>query len=97
MLWKLENFTFDVGILLNIAPDHIDRHGSMREYLQAKVNILINSKVAITNAEIKENILKDQMRGISLLHRLRPFALQNSPHRWLVYSVLTDFTNPLFL
>ena len=62
MLWKLQNFTFDVRVLLNIVPDHIDRHGSMREYLQAKVNILLNAKIAITNHEIKENILKDQMR-----------------------------------
>ena len=62
MLWQLKNFMFDIGVLLNIAPDHIDRHGSMKDYLQAKVNILVNAKTAITNPDIKESVLKDQMR-----------------------------------
>lgn len=98
MLWQLQNFAFNIGILLNIAPDHIDRHGTMKDYLQAKVNILVNAKTAITNPDIKESILKDQMRWISLLHRLRPFGqLKQSPHRRLVYLPLQNFHNPSFL
>mgnify|MGYP002737993199 CR=1 FL=1 len=26
MLWKLQHMQFDVGVLLNISPDHMDRH-----------------------------------------------------------------------
>lgn len=89
MLRHLKDFMFDVGVLLNIAPDHIDRHGTMKDYLQAKVNILVNAKTAITNKSIKTDIIKDQMRGISLLHRLWPFGgLQSSPHRRNVYTSL---------
>ena len=49
-------------MLLNIAQDHIDRHGSMKDYLQSKLNILVYADSAITISEIKENVLKDQMR-----------------------------------
>lgn len=62
MLWNLQNFKFSLGILLNIAPDHIDRHGSMKDYLQSKLNILAYSETAITTPEIKNDVLKDQMR-----------------------------------
>jgi UDP-N-acetylmuramoylalanine--D-glutamate ligase len=97
MLRHLKDFVFDIGVLLNIAPDHIDRHGSMKDYLQAKVNILVNAKTAITNETIKTDIIKDQMRGIALLHRLWPFQLQRSPHRRLIYLSLQDFHHPWFL
>lgn len=62
MLWKLQNLKFSVGVLLNIAQDHIDRHGSMKDYLQSKLNILVYADKAITTAEMKDNVLKDQMR-----------------------------------
>ena len=98
MLWKLQNFKFSVGVLLNIAPDHIDWHGSMKDYLQAKLNVLVYSEIAITTPEIKNDVLKDQMRGINLLHRLRPFWRQtNRPKNWLTYDAIVDFYHPLFL
>lgn len=33
---------FDVSVLLNITPDHIDRHGSMEGYINAKKRIFQN-------------------------------------------------------
>lgn len=35
---------FEVALLLNIAPDHLDRYGSMEAYLSAKMRIARNSK-----------------------------------------------------
>ncbi len=97
MLWKLQNFTFQFGVLLNIAPDHIDRHGTMKDYLHSKLNILVYAQTAITNPEIKSDVIKDQMRWISLLHRLRPFwSWKNPPYRWSIYSMLNDFYHPAF-
>ena len=34
------SFRLDYSILLNISPDHIDRHGSMKHYVEAKSIIL---------------------------------------------------------
>ncbi len=97
MLRHLKDFVFDVGVLLNIAADHIDRHGSMKDYLQSKVNILVHAKTAITSPDLKDNIIKDQMRWIDFLHRLWPFQLKQSPHRRLIYLPLQDFYHPWFL
>ena len=98
MLWKLQNLKFSLGVLLNIAQDHIDRHGSMKDYLQSKLNVLVYADRAITTAEIKDDVLKDQMRWISLLHRLRPFWWQtNRPINRLSYGALVDFHHPQFL
>lgn len=37
----------DRGVLLNLSPDHIDRHGSFDRYVEAKVKLITNSDVAL--------------------------------------------------
>lgn len=40
--WQLETMkskTFDIAIVLNISPDHLDRHGTIEEYAKAKLSI----------------------------------------------------------
>lgn len=44
MLYKIQNFVFDYAIWLNIARDHLDWHGTMEDYTQAKMAICINAK-----------------------------------------------------
>ena len=39
-LQQLKENKLDYGILLNIAPDHIDYHGSFAEYKSSKERIL---------------------------------------------------------
>ena len=39
MLERLQSLRFDVACLLNLSPDHLDRHGSMDGYLDAKRHI----------------------------------------------------------
>ncbi len=51
------NFAPDVAVLLNVSPDHLDRHGSLEEYLRAKMNIFIHQKkgsTAIFNGDCQE-------------------------------------------
>lgn len=36
-----------VAIWLNVSPDHLDRHGTIQDYILAKERILINAKQAI--------------------------------------------------
>ncbi|HAZ15728.1 MAG TPA: UDP-N-acetylmuramoyl-L-alanine--D-glutamate ligase [Parachlamydiales bacterium] len=38
-LETLQQSVFDSAIILNLTPDHLDRHGSMRAYAQAKAQI----------------------------------------------------------
>jgi UDP-N-acetylmuramoylalanine--D-glutamate ligase len=39
-----ESLTFDVALLLNITPDHLDRHGGMDGYIAAKRRIFARQK-----------------------------------------------------
>lgn len=44
-------FSCDVGAVLNVMPDHIDRHGSFREYLDCKASLLKRCKFAVLNLD----------------------------------------------
>ncbi|MBU6448196.1 MAG: UDP-N-acetylmuramoyl-L-alanine--D-glutamate ligase [Rhodospirillales bacterium] len=39
MLERLANLRFDVAVMLNLSPDHLDRHGDMKGYEAAKREI----------------------------------------------------------
>jgi UDP-N-acetylmuramoylalanine--D-glutamate ligase len=39
MLERLATIRFNCGVMLNLSPDHLDRHGSMAGYAAAKANI----------------------------------------------------------
>lgn len=62
-------------LFLNLTPDHLDRHGSMQNYCQAKLNLLQNSSPnspilfweddPIFSAHFKENKMKNA-KGLSL-------------------------------
>jgi UDP-N-acetylmuramoylalanine--D-glutamate ligase len=47
-------FSPDVGVLLNISPDHLDRHLTMDKYVQAKMQLFVHQlpgTVAIINGD----------------------------------------------
>src|SRR5690606_18807589 len=39
MLDLIQQVRFKAAVLLNVTPDHIDRHGTMENYVQAKMRI----------------------------------------------------------
>jgi UDP-N-acetylmuramoylalanine--D-glutamate ligase len=53
-LETIEAFRPDVGVLLNLTPDHIDRHGSFEEYARAKQRLfenMLDRDAAVLNAD----------------------------------------------
>ncbi len=47
-------FSPDVGVLLNITPDHLDRHSTMAQYVQAKMQLFAHQRpgaIAIINGD----------------------------------------------
>ncbi|WP_408955843.1 UDP-N-acetylmuramoyl-L-alanine--D-glutamate ligase [Natroniella sp. ANB-PHB2] len=41
-LEEVIDFKPDIGLVLNVTPDHLDRHGTFEEYIKAKRRLLIN-------------------------------------------------------
>ena len=57
-------FAPECAVLLNIAPDHLDRHGDLESYLEAKLRIFANQgndDVAVYNGDAAE--LRDRDLG----------------------------------
>ena len=58
----INDIRFDIGVLLNITPDHLDRHGSMENYVSAKLRLfehlhdISNAIISIDYEETKELI-----------------------------------------
>ena len=53
-LETIESFRPQVGVLLNVAPDHLDRHGSLAAYAAAKARLFENQRPedhAVLNAD----------------------------------------------
>ncbi|MFK7901305.1 MAG: UDP-N-acetylmuramoyl-L-alanine--D-glutamate ligase, partial [Nitratireductor sp.] len=40
-----------IGLLLNLAPDHLDRHGSMAHYASVKARLVTNSDYAVVGVD----------------------------------------------
>ena len=50
-LYKMEGLTFEVGAFTNLTQDHLDFHGTMENYAQAKAELFARSKHAVFNAD----------------------------------------------
>ena len=49
MLESSVNFSADIGIILNVTQDHLERHGDVREYVRCKAKLATASKLLILN------------------------------------------------
>ena len=51
---RLDAARFDLGALLNLSPDHLDRHGDMAGYAAAKARVLLGNDVAVLGMDDAE-------------------------------------------
>jgi UDP-N-acetylmuramoylalanine--D-glutamate ligase len=70
-LERVPHLQLDVGVLLNITPDHLDRHGSMAGYVEAKKKIFERLKpqgLAILGVDTPDTKkLQSQFKDLNLL------------------------------
>ena len=66
-LEHIETFRPRVGVILNITPDHLDRHRTMEAYARAKARLLLNQTAddtAVLNHDDPRTVaLGDQVKG----------------------------------
>ena len=48
----IKNLDSFISIILNISEDHLDRHDSLKEYLDIKLQIFNNARNCIINSDI---------------------------------------------
>ncbi|MGE4488593.1 MAG: UDP-N-acetylmuramoyl-L-alanine--D-glutamate ligase [Kiritimatiellales bacterium] len=61
-LETIREFRPDIGVLLNVLPNHLDRHGSMQAYRDLKLRLFENMQVtdtAVVPAEIFQTLEKN--------------------------------------
>ncbi|MBQ8824135.1 MAG: UDP-N-acetylmuramoyl-L-alanine--D-glutamate ligase [Ruminococcus sp.] len=84
----------DVAVITNIAPNHLDVHGTMEEYLQAKVNLIAHqnafSRTVLNLDNALTNELSGQVRGtlVKFSRRSKPVygAFLREEDNMLCYS-----------
>ena len=89
-LEKLQKINLDFGVLLNIAPDHIDHHGSFDEYAKIK-NRIKKSKISTKESDPKK--LWSMITGREL-NEVKDIKLFDLPHR---FEYLVTQGNLLFI
>ncbi|MDG7055621.1 MAG: UDP-N-acetylmuramoylalanine--D-glutamate ligase [Wolbachia endosymbiont of Menacanthus eurysternus] len=47
----MDKINVDIAVLLNITPDHIDRHGSMENYIATKLKLINGSEIAVIGCD----------------------------------------------
>lgn len=76
----LGGFSPDISALLNIAPDHLDRHGGMEGYIAAKERIFRNGGIGVigvddaASSDMFARLKKAGVRKMTAVSVLRPLA-----------------------
>jgi UDP-N-acetylmuramoylalanine--D-glutamate ligase len=105
-LESTEQFHPAIAVILNITPDHLDRHGSFENYARAKERIFAaqqpNDCVVLNadNARAAEAATRSaaSVHWFSLEHgvrRIRPWPSHSAQSRWMLipYLLLADVVN----
>ncbi|MFT4694692.1 MAG: UDP-N-acetylmuramoylalanine--D-glutamate ligase [Francisella sp.] len=96
----LKNAKFDVGCVINVSPDHLDRYASFAEYKQSKLNLekfsdefiaydvdCYGVKYDSSYAVLRENIYKDSQKILDI-EEISLFGLHNLENIVVVLNIL---------
>ena len=62
---RLEGLKVDHAIVTNISRDHLDYHGSFQNYIDAKFNLVNDSKTKTVSINLDDEIISSQLKKIS--------------------------------
>ena len=62
---RLEGLKIDHAIFTNISRDHLDYHGSLRNYVDAKFRLVSNTKAKTVAINFDDEIISSQLRKIN--------------------------------
>ncbi|MBN1997407.1 UDP-N-acetylmuramoyl-L-alanine--D-glutamate ligase [candidate division KSB1 bacterium] len=78
-LENIEKFKPRVAVILNITPDHLNRHGTMDRYIAAKKRLLENQTAQDIVIYNNDDPLVVEITRDAKAHKV-PFGLQNTNH-----------------
>jgi len=86
----MKNVRFNIACLLNITPDHIDRHGSFEEYIHSKKRIFLNQNAqdfAIIDTD-NPSSAKIPQNGVAVIENKVLVNLQNQKFEFEINPIL---------
>ena len=93
MLERLETLRFDAACMLNLSPDHLDRHGDMAGYLRAKSQVFARQQADDTAV-----VGIDDEQSAAFAHTL-PHVIRISGQApadvWCNHGILRDAAGPI--
>jgi UDP-N-acetylmuramoylalanine--D-glutamate ligase len=78
-------FSPDAAVLLNLSPDHLDRHGTYEEYVAAKLRIFVNQgnyDLAVAPADLEVEDLLGCARRVTFGDGPGPDLSQRAGYLW---------------
>lgn len=62
---RIGDLTFNIGILTNITRDHLDKHKTLKNYINSKLELFKHSKISILNRDSKYyNLFKNNSNKV---------------------------------
>lgn len=84
-----DQFACTIAVLLNIQPDHLERHGTLAAYIRAKLAITTHAQYIVYNAADSHLNEQSSAFGTAIQHPIYPEALagysigESRPSNWL--------------